>query len=518
MAKFVLDLHKEGSSISTFPVGTDGLVIGRASECDIVLPDSMVSRRHARVWLEGESLKVEDLGSRNGIIVNGERVVRLKVDEGDEVTVGTHTFRIVKSRVDKVLSDTGSMISYERAEDMYEKMVQEGDAETMPILYQAAQLLGTVFDLDELLDKILELIFEAIPVKRGYILIAASDGKAPTIRAGRPKDKKNGYPTLSQTLVEQVFTSKSALLTVNAQQDFSYSESVIDQKIQAVMCVPLCGRTAELVGAIYVDSGESERIFKISQLKLLTAIGRVTGVAVENARLHQEAVERERLAAIGKATAGLGHCVKNILTGIKGGSEYIELGVDEEAWKYVKKGWPLVRRSIDRIEDLVINLMTYSRDREPERMSTDINSIISEILAVTTDNAKKSKVDIVFQPGEIGTAHLDGLGIYRALLNLIQNAIEACEEHGGTVTIRTRTDEGAIYVEVQDTGVGIKEEFYSELFKAFSSTKGSRGTGLGLVCSQKIIEEHGGVIRVKSKEGQGSTFTVFLPRSTTLQK
>src|SRR5690606_11937836 len=184
------------------------------------------------------------------------------------------------------------------------------------------------------------------------------DGATPSIRAGRPQEAKGNYPTLSQTLIEQIVTTKSALLTVNAQQDYSHAESVIDQKIQAVMCVPLCGRTTELVGLIYVDSGESERIFKVSQLKLLTAIGRVTGVAVENARLHQQAVEREQMAALGKATAGLGHCVKNILTGIKGGSEYIELGVDEEEWKYIRKGWPLVRRSIDRIEDLVINLMT----------------------------------------------------------------------------------------------------------------------------------------------------------------
>src|SRR5690606_34404215 len=139
-------------------------------------------------------------------------------------------------------------------------------------------------DLDELLDKTLELIFEAIPVKRGYSLIVDEDGATTSIRAGRPQEAKGNYPTLSQTLIAQIVTTKSALLTVNAQQDYSHAESVIDQKIQAVMCVPLCGRTTELVGLIYVDSGESERIFKVSQLKLLTAIGRVTGVAVENAR------------------------------------------------------------------------------------------------------------------------------------------------------------------------------------------------------------------------------------------
>ncbi|GMV90526.1 MAG: hypothetical protein AMXMBFR82_03040 [Candidatus Hydrogenedentota bacterium] len=513
MPQYELILHQGDKHLSTYDINTEGLVIGRASECDVVLVDSMVSRRHARVWNDGKSVKVEDLGARNGILVNGQKVSRLRVDEGDEFTVGTHTFRIAKVTRHKDKPDTGATISFEKAGDMYARMLKEPDFNRLIILYKASQLLGTIFDLDDLLNRLLELIFEALPVKRGFILTLDSHDKSPDVRASLPRDDRNGSLPLSRTLIDHVFEHRNSVLTLDAHEDFSSSESVVVHGIHAAMCVPLCGRE-EIVGAIYVDSGASDVVFKNDHLKLLTAIGRVAGVAVENAQLHQELVETERLSAIGQATAGLGHCVKNMLVGIKGGAEFVDLALETNEMKYIQKGWPLIRRSVDRIEDLVLNLLTYSRHQRGERTNTDLNLLIDEIKDTVAAQAALAKVTVKVEKSELRPLPLDSLGVYRAILNLVSNAIDACEENGGEVTIRTRSDDTHYCVDVQDNGCGIPDEMYDRLFTAFATTKGSRGTGLGLACSQKIIREHGGTITFASKRGKGSTFTIAIPTQT----
>ncbi|MBM3290501.1 MAG: FHA domain-containing protein, partial [Candidatus Hydrogenedentes bacterium] len=239
MAQYELVLKKDGQSISTYHIGNEGLVMGRASECDVVLPDSLVSRRHARVWLDGGQLKVEDLGSRNGISVNGQRVARLRVEEGDELVVGSHTFQITKASRQKSLSDTGSLIAYDRAGELFQKMVRDPSSNQLPTLYKAAQLLGTVFDLDSLLKQLLALIFEALPCKRGFILTKPAHEGDPVVNASHSEGKDRGGPPLSQTLIDHVLDHRDAVLTHDAQTEFKGSASVVNHGITAAMCVPL---------------------------------------------------------------------------------------------------------------------------------------------------------------------------------------------------------------------------------------------------------------------------------------
>ena len=115
----------------------------------------------------------------------------------------------------------------------------------------------------------------------------------------------------------------------------------------------------------------------------------------------------------------------------------------------------------------------------------------------------------------IGEAELDGKGIYRCILNLVTNALDACAGARGTVTISTRSvaDPDGVEIVVTDTGCGIAEEDLPQVFRVFYSTKGSDGTGLGLAVTQKIVREHGGEIAVESRRGTGTSFTIRLPRN-----
>lgn len=502
----LIQLRAQGAD-ERFLVPEEGLYIGRGSEGDIVLADPMVSRRHAHVWRGVDGLRVQDLDSRNGIEINGQRVAEGKLDEGDTLVIGGTLFRISRAS-ESTLGRT--VIEAEQAAGVHERLVQDGGDERIAVLYRAAQLLGTVFDMEDLFRRLLALIFEALPARRGFVLTVTANGET-EIRASHSLESGDG-PPLSHTLIKHVFETNDAMLTLDAQEDsrFDPSESIMSHHIHAAMCAPLCGRDA-VVGAIYVDSGGVSEPFKQEDLEMLTAIARVVGVAVENARLYQESVANARLAAVGMATAGLGHCVKNILTGIRGGAEFINRALNEDDLHYLRKGWPILSQAIDRIDLLVNNMLSFSREHGPERQAVDLNSMVEDVLALVKPRAERMNVQLEQVAEGSGRAYVDGHEIYRVILNLVMNGIDACIGDGGTVSVKVRPYTDGIAMEVEDTGCGIPASILPRLSEAFVSTKGSSGTGLGLACSYKIVREHDGRIDVESTPGEGTRFIVLLP-------
>ncbi|NIA13593.1 MAG: FHA domain-containing protein [Nitrospiraceae bacterium] len=514
MARYVLMLSG-GSDADRFEVPPSGLVLGRSPEVDIVLTGPAVSRRHAHVWLEGDALFVEDLGSRNGVEINGEITHLGRLDAGDRLGVGDTLFEVVKHQA---IAAGRSVIGYDQGSTLCQRIVTE-DTARFPLLYRATQLLGTVFDLDELFTKILELIFDALPVRRGFILTLARDSNEPELRATLSREPDKAAPPLSRTLVDHVIGQRDAIMTLDAQYDrrFQTAQSVVSHAIRAAMCAPLCGRTA-VVGAIYVDSGAEAGSFTEQDLQLLTVIGRVVGEAVENAQLHREMIERERLAALGEAMAGVGHCVKNILTAIRGGGHFIDRGVAESEIEFVGKGWPMLRRAMERIDMLVMNMLSFAHNPEPQRIETDIDVLCREVLGMVRTRADKLNITLEYEPCGGATAWVDERQLYRVLLNLLTNAVDACERTGGAVWVSSTCDTSGCTIKVRDSGPGVPPDILPKLSRAFVSSKGSNGVGLGLACSYKIVRAHGGDILVESTPGEGATFSVVLPSETGIRK
>lgn len=504
-------LQKDGPS-RRYRLSEEGMLIGRSAQAGVRLNDDMVSREHARVTLRGNEVHVQDLQSRNGVYVNGTRISDGTLREGDTLYIGNAAFQI--SRYTQAPAGNQTMISFEEGSQLAQEFSTEASAARLPVLYRAARLLDSVFDLDELLDKILVLLFEALPIRRAFVLTLEGDDKNPVVRASRSKEAGNQGPPLSHTLIEHVMTSRTAVNTVDAQEDslFDGAMSIMGHQIHAAMCAPLVGR-GEVSGALYADSGKSNEPFSDSDFQLFTAIVHVVGVAVENARLHGDMLEQERLAAIGQATAGLGHCMKNILTGIKGGAEYVDTAIRNDDISYVKRAWPIMGKAIARMEMLVHNLLTYSRERKPERMTINLNDLMRDVLETVRSRADKNSIELALNEDPGAVAEVDAQQIYRVVLNLITNALDACENTGDQITVTTRNADAGCYIEVRDNGPGISEDVRARLGQAFVSSKGSSGTGLGLAVSFKLVREHGGDIQVESAPGKGAFFSVFLPRS-----
>jgi PAS domain S-box-containing protein len=241
-------------------------------------------------------------------------------------------------------------------------------------------------------------------------------------------------------------------------------------------------------------------------------------------RLERELVNSERLAAIGQTVAGMAHCIKNILHGFKGGSYLVDIGIDKHNTDKLIKGWQMIKRSIGRTSDLVLDLLSYSKEREPEYEPCSPNEIANDVAELLAEQANNFEIELVknFSPS-IVTVAMDPRTVHRCLLNLVSNAIDACifdenlKKHH-YVSIGTFPEAGCfIRFEVSDNGSGMSKEVTDKLFTAFFSTKGAKGTGLGMLVTCKLIEEHQGTISVQSEAGRGTTFTMRLPYQTLAQ-
>ncbi|RME52487.1 MAG: FHA domain-containing protein [Deltaproteobacteria bacterium] len=535
-----------------FPLDQPKTTVGRDPSNTLCLEGQKVSRHHAVIVRKNGICYIKDLNSSNGTYVNGEKISEKRLEHGDRITMGGIQLefhreweepggtdrgkrypdvRVVSDDRDPD-SDIQLSVSSLEAKALLDRTLPEGDLETLQkahknlmTIYEINRLMQE-FSIEDLFDRILDLIFEVIGADRGFIMLleeetgelipkAVRQGKKEEVlEPGEGKEGKRSI-TLSKTIINHVLESGESVITNDAMHDqrFQEGKSVLNYQIRSAMCVPLRSRT-KILGIIHLDDYGYSRYTK-EDLQLLTIIGFEAGVAVENVALMAENLRNERLAGIGQTVAGLAHYVKNILNGINGGSSLIRLGIESGKMEDVEVGWQVLQRSLGKISDMVMNMLDYAKEREPEYVSADLNEIVSSVVELLRDRAAESKIALVQElDPHLPAIEIDRVGIHRAILNLVTNALDAVEERPeACVRVTTCHDpqRQGVRVCVEDNGVGIPASDLPRIFNMFMSTKGSRGTGLGLPVTQKIVKEHKGSIEVRSRPGKGSTFTLFLP-------
>jgi PAS domain S-box-containing protein len=231
-------------------------------------------------------------------------------------------------------------------------------------------------------------------------------------------------------------------------------------------------------------------------------------------QLQRELIENERLSATGQAVTGMAHYIKNILNGLQGGVYIVNTSLKKNKPDLLPKGWVMVQKNIGKISDLVMNMLIYSKEREPSCENCSPNDIAEEVYGLVQEKATQSKVKLIKDFDlSINQCYLDPSGLHRCLLNLVTNAIDACihdpqEGKDWSVVIRTTKEGDGVRIDVVDNGMGMTKEVQDKLFERFFSTKGGKGTGLGLLVTRKIIDEHGGAISFESEPGKGATFSL----------
>ena len=512
----------------TFELGDGETIIGRQSEA-IPLTDGTVSRRHARLSQRDGAWLIEDVGSANGTYVNGIRVTRpMPVHRGDQIRLGgTLLVFGVPPRADSVRLDVDEdgrrldasiMATVPASDDSVVIPTPEAGVqaiENLRILYDLSTEVSSIFNLDVLLRRTLDRVFELVGADRAYVLLIGDDGELiPKASRTRGEGPRNGELPISRTIINEVVTKQVGVLSSNAMRDkrFSSGKSVHDYGIRSALCAPIKGRE-KILGVIHVDCTVSEHTYSTEQLRLLTAIGNQTGLAIENVRLYEAAVRSERLAAVGEAVALLSHHIKNILQALGGGTDLVEKALEQNQLDRARDAWPVVRRSLDRMNLVILNMLAYSKPRTPVLENVNVNHELNECIEMLTPEADEREVALMTDLAEVPPIPADPDGLHQVFLNLLTNALDAVERGRGVVTVSSAFD--AMYqrltVKVSDNGVGIPPEEIDRIFEPFHSTKGHKGTGLGLAVARKVVREHGGVIRVRSSPDQVTTFTITLP-------
>jgi signal transduction histidine kinase len=527
---------------------------GRDATNAIHLHDIEVSRRHAefRLTLDGTGYRIHDRGSANGVFVNGQPVKDYLLRSGDQVQIGKTVLVFSLGRGEGVaadLSDRIRMFARPDAELSSQIVSAIGDEEgsrilsspeevqspwlrtrlaNLAIVYEASQAVSHILDLDELLDRILELTFRSIEADRGCIMLLAVDTGKLEPKAVRWKHSKgNGHEPMavSRTITDHVLRERQGVLVSDAARDerFAAGRSIIDVGIREAICVPMKGRHGTL-GVLYLDtvtrnpraaSGNPSPKFNEDHLALAIALAHQAALAIEGTRYYRAMVQAERLAAVGQTIAALSHHIKNILQGLRSGTDILRMGVESADDELLRQGWRIVEKNQGKIYNLVLDMLSYSKDRQPAVEPTDLNELAFEVVELVKPRADDLNVNLTTQfAPDLPMTPADREAIHRALLNLVGNALDAVEDRPDAavqVTTEAEPDGEWVRINVHDNGIGIPAEKQDDVFKPFVSTKGARGTGLGLPVSRKTLREHGGDILVVSHPGVGSVFSLRLP-------
>jgi signal transduction histidine kinase len=183
----------------------------------------------------------------------------------------------------------------------------------------------------------------------------------------------------------------------------------------------------------------------------------------------------------------------------------------------VQSGWSKVTGLIGRIRGMVLDILFYAKKRELQLREMPAADLVRQVAETVAPKAEQLGVGFKVEISDnLGTFAVDEVVISAALVNILENAVDACLEDAAkpehTVVLRARPDASGVFLEIEDNGQGMQPETLSRLFSVFFSTKGSRGTGLGLFIAKKAVDQHGGRIGAVSEPGQGSTFRIWIPR------
>lgn len=561
----------------SYPLNQPLITVGRHPSNTIVVALDSISRFHSRIEIRGSHYLIQDLNSSNGTFVNGERVSSATLHDGDVVVFGNVDFvfnneastqrgaragagaaaqaaaaaaaagagagggaaaaaagprptglevrdsnAAAKSVAQKVIKadearDTSSYISSNNASSDQQTLVKVNSR--LSTLYALSELMREAYNHSEkeILQSVLDLIFEAVHADRGAILTRFSrDAKEFDVAVVKYRDQPivDMKVSVSRTILDRVVNEKVAVLSSDAQSDarFDASESIIFHNIRSTMCVPMISE-GRVLGIIHLDTTSTRKSFQEDDLEFVTTLATDVAVSLENMRMREERIHRERLAAVGETVAHISHNVKNILLLSQGGMELLDRAIEVNDPQQVRESWAVVRRGIDKIGKLVKDMLDYSKSKRPKPTQVDVNEMICHIAEEIEEELIKKNIRLELELDErIHQFRTDEAGMTRAVTNLLMNAAEAINHQEGLIRVQTElARDQSLIVRVSDNGVGIPQDKIEKVFFPFFTTKGSSGTGLGLPMCKKLVEDLGGSIAVESTVGEGSTFIIILP-------
>jgi signal transduction histidine kinase len=281
----------------------------------------------------------------------------------------------------------------------------------------------------------------------------------------------------------------------------------------AYICAPLRGKD-RVIGVMSARE-MAVKNFTRTECRVFQTVASMAAIVIEKQRLIEARLRDRHLAAVATSLSEIAHYIKNVMFTEQIAEKTVGDAIEgDNRLAPIHPSWRNLKRANQRIHKLVIDMLTYTRERALQLEDADLNALVSQTVNDLRDHALKHRVGVSTDlDPSLGNVRLDPSVMVDVLLNLITNAIDAVPEgRAGRVVVRTRKFDGGHYrIEVEDNGAGIPKEIQHRIFTLFFTTKGERGTGIGLAATRKAVEKHGGEIAVESRLGEGTVFRVTLP-------
>ena len=518
----------------TFDTAAD-VIIGRDISCDIQIVDDESSRKHAKIFSRGEKTVLADLDSTNGTSVNGSKVAEIPLCDGDTVRIGRTEMHISElseaavqsesvlemnerdgSVVMSVHNDEADILSGRALIDSVQELAHENDV--LREVCRISQIAAGEKEGETVLNAILDRLHLVLNADSACILQKDENNEWGII-ATSAKTATDDSIKVSNTLINQAVKDGSAIIYIDPISDerFSASQSIMLQNISSALCAPL-KVGGKFCGVLSVDRRQNRPVFGKMDLHMAASAGNIIGLFMEKHEYELALREKARLAAIGEVIAGLAHYIKNIVTGFKLSIESVEMALRKKQFDYVEMFVKSLSAQEVRISELMLNMLSYSKDRKPIHTDVDIRDVINSVVdpfagQLEADGIRYELVCI----DDLPAVFAEEMSLHRAFLNMLTNSKDALndcadgDERVLRITCNLTNSGSDIAIGFYDSGSGIAADKIDSVFDAFYSAKGSAGTGLGLAVVQKIVEEHAGTISVDSKEGSWTEFTITLP-------
>jgi two-component system, NtrC family, sensor histidine kinase HydH len=297
--------------------------------------------------------------------------------------------------------------------------------------------------------------------------------------------------------------------------------------LRASLCLALSSDDM-LLGLLCLRDERLREAYSSEEIDLLRQVAAQVTVTLQNSKLYERMKERARLAAIGEMAAGLAHEIRNPLGAIKGAAQLLQAAEGPAAEGLAARGGSappegealrIIVEEANRLNNVVSQFLDYARPYRGDQTLLDLCTVVRRTVALLEQEQLAARVTLTLDLApELPQVRADAEQLRQVFLNLGLNALQAMGEAGGQLTVAARLRHGTLrgqpaeFVEAsfRDTGPGIKEEDLPHLFIPFYTTK-DKGTGLGLPICQRIVENHGGTIEVRSTPGEGARVTVVLP-------
>ena len=463
------------------------MVLGRQAQCDVVLPDGMVSRTHLRVQQVEDGWWVEDLGSSHGTFHDDEPLSGMRWEPGC-------TLRLADGAYYLTLRTEAPASSSEL---------------NLQAIIQTATLLTGEVELDDLLEQTLDRLLAISGTDRGFIMLPEQDGLVVKVQRnlGSLPDRVAEDIQLSMSSVQQVFEQGEPVWIHSADSGaLDAHASAADLQIKTILCLPLQVQ-GKRIGVLYLDS----RRVRTEPVDRLTfeAIVALCAIAIERTCMTEVNLRNQVLGTVGQVASSIVHDFKNGLFVIAGHAQLLGLtSTDSNTQHHLAQ----ILGATERLSQLSMDILDYAKIREPKRELIDLAPFLEAQVEPLQPRAQEAEVSLVCQ-GPPCRVSLDRHRFNRVIENLLGNALDALAgRSGGQVTLSwTPVPEGGAVIRVSDNGKGIPRKIRARIFEPFFSYGKARGTGLGMSTVQRIVAEHGGTVDLVSVEDEGTTVTLNLP-------